>query len=753
MFLPESLQGKLILLFVTLVILTNGVFAIVGFSREKINISEEAFQSAIFLGRIMVKPARNFFSQGEKSELDDIYGKRSGIAADLKVTLYDQNWWKQWGDDARIPPEGFPQVDAMGEYAVRGGYEETAREIFFAVKTEETIVGAVGIGIPPLNSINSRHASSDFFFMLILTSIIGIAVAILVSRTLLTPLNELMEGIELFGNGDYSVRVELKAPGEIKELADSFNHMALTVQETFKDNLLRNRMLDEKLQELWEIYELMRNMSLTIEFKVILEKFLEKAQTLSFSSFAQIILQNKHSHKLETAVATQFIPNFSLRSVENAINRCFMDSQAVESTADGMAFICIPLLSANKANGVLFLAKNDNACYSDGIRRFLETIAPVAASLIENARLYEDLADWNQHMKNILSSINSGLATFDRQGNFIITNEQFFALAGLSKCDPKPETLAEYCQKMVDDQFAELLMLEVHQFISVILRCGFSSWHNHKVVDLITGNETHKIQLSLFPLIADAQTRGTILILQDVTEQKRLEQKFIETEKWVLMGRLAASVAHEIRNPLVAIRSLVEIISEEVEGNLKEHASVILGEVHRLNRVVTELLSLVRPEVAHLKQCNLVEVISEMLVLVRHEANRNSIKLISSFFSDTCLLMIDAEKIKQGILNILLNAVQAIGTGGQIEIELIKGEKEIIISIRNDGPPVPLEIDEKLFEPFFTTRANGTGLGLAITRKIVELHGGTLKLNRDAAMTEFRIILPDGEKDGQTGLS
>jgi PAS domain S-box-containing protein len=749
MFLPGSLRGKLILLFVTLVIVTNGLFAIVGFSRERIYNTEEAFQAAVFSGRIIAASAHRFFLDGSSAELDNILSSRSGLVASLKISLYDRNWWWKWGDEARIPPEGFPEMGSFKDYVTRTAPGNGYREVFFPVIIDQEYFGAVGIGIPAIELIGKRNGGSEFMFMLFVSSIIGIAVAVLASRSLLMPLSQLMDGIELFGNGDYSVRVELKAPGEIKELADSFNRMAVTVQETFKENLLRNRMLDEKLQELWEIYELMRNMSLTIEFRVILEKFLEKAQTLSFSSCGQIILQSRQSQKLKPEVSCGNISASLQSESENEINRCFMDSVVVESVSGGHAAICIPLLSGNRANGVLFLAKNDKANYSDGIRRFLETIAPVAASLIENASLYEELADSNQHMKNILSSVNSGLATFDRKGHFIITNDQFFALVGMDPAQ-RFETLGEFCHGIADEQFAEELMMEAHLFGMAVLHERPMS--NRKLLDLKLDGKVRKIEISMFTLYSDKQIRGTILILQDLTEQNRLEQQFIETEKWALLGRLAASVAHEIRNPLVAIRSLVEIIGEEVEGNLKEHAAVILGEVHRLNRVVTELLSLVRPEIANLKKCNLVELINELLLLVKHEANRNNIRIIRHFFEESCVAMIDAEKIKQAILNILLNALQAIGTGGEIEIELIKGEKAIIIAIRNDGPPVPGEIKNKLFEPFFTTKANGTGLGLAITRKIIELHGGTLELDSVDRKTEFRLIIPIGEKDGKVSL-
>jgi len=316
------------------------------------------------------------------------------------------------------------------------------------------------------------------------------------------------------------------------------------------------------------------------------------------------------------------------------------------------------------------------------------------------------------------------------------------------------ERLAVCLKGVKDDRFAENLLVDVHSFSSLSSTAEQYNWpENGKVADMIVSSgELRKIQISLYPLVSESENRGTIMILQDVTEQKRLEQKFIETEKWVLLGRLAASVAHEIRNPLVAIRSLVEIIRDEVEGSLKEHAEVILGEVHRLNRVVAELLSLIRPEVANLKKCNLRDLLTEMLLLIRHEAMRNSIRLMSNYKSDNCFAMIDAEKIKQALLNIVLNAIQAVGNGGQIDVELFRESNRIFISVRNDGSPIPEEIAERLFEPFFTTKTNGTGLGLAISRKIVELHGGTLAFTSNEKYTEFCITLPVGEINGKAGI-
>ncbi len=750
MTLPSSLQGKFILIFIALVIVTNGLFALVAFSRENIYTANDAVEAAVFLGGIMQRPGSAYFDNGNPEILDRIIRFRTGISAKLKVTLYDANWWRLWGDEARVPPEGFPDMSLVRAGDVLGGGGVIDREVLFPLTSNDRVLGTIGIGIPRADLLRVRDTGSEFLLILVLGSIIGIFAAVLLSRSLLEQLEHLTDGIDAFGKGDYAVQVSISGTGEIKELADSFNSMALKVQETFRENLQRNRVIDEKLQELWEIYELTRNMSLSVEFRVILEKFLEKAQTLSFSCSGRIVLQNKYSHKLEPAVTSESSLKLGhLEIYENALNKCFLEGNPIEAATDGCSMIFVPLLTGSRVKGVLFLCKNDSHGYSEGVRRFLETIAPVAASLIENASLYEELASWNQHMKNILASINSGLFAIDRMTNFIINNDRLLEITESAGTGPAIPNLREFCESIPDRKFADVFIRAVEAYIADIFAGKLQDHRVSSELELNARSGRRIVELLLTPLYSSSDVRGVLVVLNDISEQKNREQQMVETEKWAVLGRLAASVAHEIRNPLVAIQSLVEIIGDEVQGDLKEHARVVLGEVHRLNRVVAELLSMVRPEMATLRSCDLKDIINELLLLIRHEAARSGVRIAVSFPEVLGKISIDAEKIKQAILNVILNAIQALKDGGQIDISLTETPSAIQISIANNGPEIPMELRERIFEPFFTTKPSGTGLGLAITRKIVELHGGRMEFDSDAGHTLFRITLPHGETNGQ----
>ncbi len=744
---PKTLQGRFIFLFGTLIFITNAFLAVAGFSRERIAMAEETMNDAISTGKVLQKPAQEFLISGRPDALDNIFASRSGISAELKLTVYDNNWWKKWGDEPRVPPGGFPDINSIGERESRTGSGHTYRELFFPVLVDNKVAGAIGVGVPAVWQQRIRDSAGDFALLLFISMILGFLVAILASNSILEPLTDLMNGIEEFGRGDYSVRVNAKGTGELRNLGDSFNRMALTVQETFKENLVRNRANDEKLQELWEIYELMRKVTLNVEFSVILEKFLEKAQTLSFSSLGRIVLQNRRNLRFEGVVSIHGERFPAETYFENMVNNCFISKNIAESQHEGLSAICIPLLSGHRMNGVMLLAKNDSAGYSEGVRRFLETIAPVLAAIIENASLYEELAEWNHRMKNILMSITQGLAALDFKNRFLVANDQMAAIFGLSDSSYVNAGLDDFCAALADKTFSAALTAEVDTFNSMA-RSGSAGQKVERILPYEDGVSHRQIMLQLFPLHEETGVKGCVLSLEDVTAQKKMEQQMLENEKWAVMGRLAASVAHEIRNPLVAIRSLVEIISEEVEGPLKEHASVILGEVLRLNRVVAELLSLVRPEKATLKSCNLADLIDELLLLVRYEAAKNEIRLTKNFSVSPCLVPIDPEKIKQAVLNILLNAYQAAGKGGNVEIGLEKVGNHAVIFVRNDGPVIDEAIRTKIFEPFFTTKSNGTGLGLAITCKIAELHGGRVEFDSRPGLTEFRFFVPDGVGNG-----
>lgn len=219
------------------------------------------------------------------------------------------------------------------------------------------------------------------------------------------------------------------------------------------------------------------------------------------------------------------------------------------------------------------------------------------------------------------------------------------------------------------------------------------------------------------------------------------EERAIESEKWATVGKLAASIAHEIRNPLVSIRGLVEIIGESVSGDLKNHSRIVIQEVDRLNGVVSGLLSLARPERASLRDCDMKILVSELVSLMQHQAKSKKIEFSVELPEESCIAMADAEKIKQAFMNLLLNAFQAAGSNGRVDVLLTCSQESCEFKVSNSGKPIPPAVQERMFTAFYTTKANGTGLGLAITKQIIDLHNGRIDFVSNDDFTTFIVIL------------
>ncbi|WP_154022679.1 two-component system sensor histidine kinase ZraS [Klebsiella oxytoca] len=211
--------------------------------------------------------------------------------------------------------------------------------------------------------------------------------------------------------------------------------------------------------------------------------------------------------------------------------------------------------------------------------------------------------------------------------------------------------------------------------------------------------------------------------------RKQLQEATARKEKLLALGHLAAGVAHEIRNPLSSIKGLARYFAERTpaDGEAHQLALVMAREADRLNRVVSELLELVRP--AHLKyqSVDLNEVITHSLQLVSQDAASRAISLKFIAQPALCRIQADPDRLKQVLLNLYLNAIHAIGRDGVITVAVREcGDGRVKVSVADSGKGMTAEQLQAIFTPYFTTKADGTGLGLAVVQNIVEQHGGTI---------------------------
>jgi signal transduction histidine kinase len=230
-----------------------------------------------------------------------------------------------------------------------------------------------------------------------------------------------------------------------------------------------------------------------------------------------------------------------------------------------------------------------------------------------------------------------------------------------------------------------------------------------------------------------------------VEENVRLERKVADGERLAALGQMAATVAHEVKNPLSAIKSIAQVMSEDDELKT-QHArdlSLIVGETDRLSKSVTQLLSFASKKPPAAMPCRSDELIRSVIGLFRADAAERQIVLQSHIDGEVELDGVQTAAIRDALSNLVLNALQATPPGGKITIECLTRDGAIVFTVSDSGPGISSEMRKKIWEPFFTTRQRGTGLGLAIVRKRMEEAGGTARLapaqNGGGARFELRL--------------
>ncbi|MBI4551197.1 MAG: PAS domain S-box protein [Candidatus Latescibacteria bacterium] len=243
------------------------------------------------------------------------------------------------------------------------------------------------------------------------------------------------------------------------------------------------------------------------------------------------------------------------------------------------------------------------------------------------------------------------------------------------------------------------------------------------------------------------QTTGVIAIGQDVTEQRRLEEQVLQAERLAAVGRMAAQVAHEIRNPLSSIGLNIELLADEIRerrwndsDEAKELVQVALSEIERLNDVIRDYLMFARMPIKQLRPEPVNPLVTGLVKLVRPEAKRSRVRLVSKLDPGIPAVTIDRSLVGQALLNCVRNAIEAMPDGGTLTITTRLAESRVEVSIKDTGPGIPSEHLTKVFDPFYSTKDKGTGLGLPYVRQIITEHGGHVVLQSTPSVGTTVII-------------
>ncbi len=266
--------------------------------------------------------------------------------------------------------------------------------------------------------------------------------------------------------------------------------------------------------------------------------------------------------------------------------------------------------------------------------------------------------------------------------------------------------------------------------------------HKHTKVTFQANDERRILLVSQVGLVDQKQdTIGRVINFIDITETEELEKRMHQSEKLALVGEMAADAAHEIRNPLAVVHGFLSLMNQSLSESNKDqfHLPLIMKEIERINVIIEEMLLTSKPGAPITREVYIEEIIKEFLPLIVESSE----DIHFSIQLNQTPVNVDVKQIKQVFHNMIRNSIEAMGGKGKISITSQVEDNFYKIYMRDNGPGIPEQVLETMFEPFSTSKENGTGLGLVIVKRIIENHQGTIKLlNSTEEGTTFQISIP-----------
>jgi two-component system, NtrC family, sensor kinase len=376
-------------------------------------------------------------------------------------------------------------------------------------------------------------------------------------------------------------------------------------------------------------------------------------------------------------------------------------------------------------------------------RALLSTLAAHAGTAIEAARLVHEVrrrAEQVEHLQGlqtrILESSAVGLLLLDGQGLILAWNRALEAIYGL----PRVEALG----RRLNEVFPLHVARRIEQESEQAPQRADSRIFRLQLTDRAGRRRTINIAISPVAGPEGSAASGFVVTFDDVTERVQLEEQVLQQERLASLGLLAAGVAHEINTPLTGISSYTQLLLEEAEGPRRAVLEKIEAQTRRAVGITGSLLNLARPDRTAFDIVDLNEAIAEVLPLFEPQVKGGGVRLSATLDERLPQVLGHRGKLQQVLLNLLLNARDAVGPEGRIGVLTRGAEGRVVIEVTDDGVGIADEDLPRIFDPFFTTkgRGKGTGLGLSGSYGIVQEHGGEIRAESHPGMTRFRIEIP-----------
>jgi PAS domain S-box-containing protein len=322
-----------------------------------------------------------------------------------------------------------------------------------------------------------------------------------------------------------------------------------------------------------------------------------------------------------------------------------------------------------------------------------------------------------ENLDQMMANLQDGVMLFTSDSNAVLVSASAERFIG----KPRGEMLGR--------QPAEIFSRE-----SVLGRTILDAFVSREPVaqDEIEDAQGRHIQISLDFIEEHGERIGALLTLRDAESVHRIEDEIELSRRLSAIGRLTSGVAHEVKNPINAIVVHLEVLRQkmkEIDPDTRRHVDVISSEIQRLDRVVQTLVDFTRPVELRLSDMDLRKVVEDVVILASPAAEKHNVLIEREAAPDALPVRIDVDLVKQAVLNIVLNGVQAMPNGGTLRLTVKREGDGALISVRDQGAGIPDNIRDKIFNLYFTTKSGGSGIGLAMAYRVVQLHHGSVEFS------------------------
>jgi PAS domain S-box-containing protein len=426
--------------------------------------------------------------------------------------------------------------------------------------------------------------------------------------------------------------------------------------------------------------------------------------------------------------------------------------------------LCSPIFIRGKLIGVLqIINKRDKSSFESADLSLLMTLSGQIALAIENMQLFNKLTDFNKNLQkqtaeatqalvdlknfneSILQNISSGLMTVDFSGKILFANRACKTILGYPEFE------------LLDHRMLEIFGMAAAE---TMMKPTLDQDGNPGNAEIqITTKHQREIYLGYTTTVrydSQYQMAGYIISFRDITQIKEMRATILRMDRLAASGVLTSAIAHEIRNPLAGIKTMAQALEKEltVQDNRYEYVHRIIKQINRLNELLKAFFTYAKPVRPEKRSCNLMEIVKDVKELLKERCEHDRITIEEIYDPFLPEIFVDVDQMAQVLLNLMMNAADAIGKSGKMTIHALllnrpiphrfSDEREVVeIRVRDTGKGISREQLKFIFDPFYTTKPTGIGLGLSIVYRIIHEHGGEVLVDSvEKQGTTFTLLLP-----------